>query len=164
MPIGTEIAFLRSILNDTGVANTDEKKVTLRSKKSVLYLQAWQRLLSEYDPLYVQRPFSFNVEPPPGAGGIPGMDPSWITDLKLRQEYEALIEENGNNMRANNRQRSLSDLNDTYPKQAEKYLIASYSTPPYNFEELRGLLDLYITDKAVKTRILDSVAKKMGLK
>jgi len=92
------------------------------------------------------------------------MDPSAIKDPKLRQEYEALIEQNGNNIRANFRQRRLSDLNDRYPKQAEQYLTASYSTPPYNFEELRVFLDKYLTDKAVKTRILDSVAKKMGLK
>lgn len=165
MPIELEIAFLQCLLNDTGAAKPDDEWVTLRGKKAALYLHAWKRLDAMIDPNFdLSVPISINVMPPPGAGIPPGGDPSAITDPNIRKEYEALIEQNRKNIVKYNEQRRLRDLNKVYQRQAEQYLITAYSTPPYNIEELRTLLNQYITDRTIRERILNSVAQRMGLK
>lgn len=103
----------------------------------------------------------FLVNPPAATGPAPGADPETIEDTMLRAEYEAAIEENRQKIEKYAEQYELRKWLKRFPRNAERYIIGAYSTRPFDTMELSGLLEQYEIDKDTRTRILDSVARKI---
>lgn len=87
------------------------------------------------------------------------MSPEEIKDPRLRAKYEAAIAENERKADEFRRQYRLRQLDSSFPRTAEKYLIQAYSKPPSNLHELRGLLNIYQIDKTSARKILDGVSR-----
>ncbi len=59
-------------------------------------------------------------------------------------------------------QHILRNLDRDFSNYAQSYVVEAYSTPPYNWGELKYYLDTYVSDKDVANRLLNEVAEKMG--
>jgi hypothetical protein len=136
-----------------------------RRKKDVeIRLHAWKRLMDAIDPNWDPNDLPLSNVVPPAMLGLPsGATPEAIKDSKLRAEYEAAIEKNRQKAEKYNEQYKLRGWLKRFPPRAERYIVQAYSKPPYNIEELTGLLNQYIRDEQTRTRILDAVKKRMDI-
>lgn len=165
--IETEFALV-SILHGEYIymkgERTDEEWASYRRKGAERFLRAWKRLENaiddDWDPNDIPEA---NVSPPKGIGipGIPGMSPELIKDPVLRAEYEKAIEKNREKIEIRNEQLKLRNTNNRYHRILEKYLVSTYSIPPYANEELSKYVNGYTADEKTRSRILDAVKKNI---
>ena len=125
---------------------TDKDWTIYRQARASISLHLLGRITQETDPN-----FDFNKVPV-----ISSMPPT-AADPKLRTEYEASISTDEAINDKRNQQLQLKQLNKTLVPQEEKYIVRLYSMAPYNPQELKRLLDVYITDAGTKQKIMDQV-------
>ena len=135
-----------------------------RRKGTERWSHAWQRLEDAIDENWDPNDIpEANVSPPKGIGipGIPGMSPELIKDPVLRAEYEKAIERNHEKVKIHNEQIKLRNTKKMYSRIVEKYLVQTYSIPPFANDELRKYLEKFKIDKETQTRIIEAVTKNM---
>jgi len=139
---------------------TDQDWASARRKGAERWFHVWQRLEKAIDKNWDPNDIAeINVPLPPGAAGEAGMSPKYIKDPVLRAKYEAAIEKNREKIRIRNEQLKLRNIRKRYFRIVEKYLVSTYSIPPFNIEDLKQYLDKYIADDKTRARILDAVKK-----
>lgn len=160
IPLYTEISLVLYLIPNAASSLAEHKKAELRSSKTKLWLHAWHRLQGEIivDFDFTDFPL-LNVSPPTDANMPAGIAPEAIQDPKLRAEYEAAIEKNKQKAVTYNKQYHLRKLHKKFAQQLENYLIAAYSIPPYNIDELKQDLNLYVQDEALRNKILTEVTE-----
>lgn len=134
-----------------------------RREKAKLWLEAWRRLETEFDPSFdindrKQLP-TLRVSPPNETGLRAGTPPSAIKDPKLRAQYEVAIAENKRKSQRVDQQFPLLARGPSFRSRAEYVLIQFYSQPPFRTNELRRYLETHLKDAAARKRILDAVEK-----
>ena len=134
-----------------------------RRKKDVeIRLHAWRRLIDAIDPNWDPNERLLSPNAVAMELGLPsGIAPESVKDPKLRAEYEAALERNRQKGRRYSEQSRLRDWLKSYPKSAERYIVLSYSEPPFRLEELKQHLDNYIADEKTRARILAAVTKNI---
>lgn len=129
-----------------------------RREMASFWLHGWQRLEEENS-----KPFDFSKLPeanaaPPAETGLPrGIDPSAVKDSVLRAQYERAIAQAAETAEQFRFRYRLRQLEPSFSRITEGYLVKAYSQPPANLDELTNLLSTYISDNAVRTTILDRV-------
>ena len=161
--IETEFEFVRVIdekYTYSKGTQTDEEWQISRQNGQDRWIHVWQRLEKAIDQNWDINDVPVeNVDLPEGAEGIPGMAPNLIKDPVLRAEYEKAIKENNEKNRIRNEQLKLRNLRNQYAPIIEKYLVSTYSIPPYNIKELKQYLDNYSFAEKTQIRIIDAVTK-----
>lgn len=141
---------------------TDKEWISKRREGSERWFHAWRRLENaidkDWDPNDIP---TENVDLPEGVTGFPGMPPELIKDPALRAEYEQAIRKNREKTEIRNEQLKLRNTKNRYRRIVEKYLISTYSIPPYANEELAKYVNEYIAEEKTRSRILDTVKKNM---
>ena len=135
-----------------------------RTKDTEVRLHAWKRFLEAFDPNWDPKEVIWggNVPPPVATGFSPGVDPAAIQDSALRAEYEEAIRLNNEAIENFEEQNLLHNKwSIMIPDLTERRIIQAYSHPPYATDELRKMLDEYLTDQEVKTRIIQTVEKNI---
>jgi hypothetical protein len=132
-----------------------------RRRRAEFWLKAWQR----WDKAVV-KDFDFSKLPhlnvgPPDHRYPAGVDPECISDPKARAEYEKAIAENAKRTKAFSEQHYLRGLA-FYAGKVEEYIVSVYSAPPPAMEELEKLLDQYVADQGVRTRIVEAVRQNIA--
>ncbi len=166
LSIDTEVALvpLATLRVSNFPQQITNESSSLRLKEAELWLHAWRRIEASIDKNFdFKKVPSFKVTPPSGTHLPTGIAPSEIEDVALRTQYQAALDKNAQVAERYREQRRLQTLNEIFPKQAEEYIVSSYSLLPYNMPELKKLLDEYVVDEKAQNRILDSVAKAMRL-
>jgi len=135
-----------------------------RTERARLWFRAWQRLEREIEPDFnpKDRPPA-QIPPPPGLGiraGAPLPPPQAIRDPKVRKQYEEALEEHRKKQEAYARQVELHDLAKRYLQKAEQYVIATYSSPPFNQPELQQYLADHGISQDARARILKEVDRR----
>ena len=126
-----------------------------RADRTNLWLSAWQRLdqaISSEQELIDAHPKSplFMMN---GIDG--GLTPEQQTERnKANQQRNKWITQLTT-------QKILNHMKTSYSPLAENYLTTVYSEPPYDVDELKRLLDAYISNPATKARILDQVSRNV---
>lgn len=166
MPIELEVDFIKCTIHEKRPVNTTDAERSIwskrRSYKAKSWLHAWQRIENGYvgnfnfDDLPM-----INLAPPTDSGMPSGVSPKAIKNPKLRAEYEAAIKQNEQKTRRYNEQYQIHKMRQRYFALAEKYLISIYSRPPYNVDELKQLLNTYVSDKERRERIVKVVEQRM---
>jgi len=144
---------------------TDEEWASYRRKGTERFFHAWQRLENAIDENWDPNDIpELNVSPPKGIGipGIPGMSPELIKDPVLRAEYEKAIERNREKIKIRNEQIKLRNIKKMYFRIVEKYLVSTYSIPPYDNEEFGKYLNKFTTDEKTRARIVDALTQKIN--
>ena len=163
MPIEAEARFVRFLLPDVLIPklhSSDVELKNIRRETVKLWFHAWHRIETSIDRNFDFKDLGVSTVAPPIETGRPaGVAPEAIKDDKLRAQYEEAILKNNKKIEKYREQRDLHDLDKSFPKLAEQYVILTYSNPPANTEELKSFLETYKIDKATKTRILNAVAK-----
>ena len=160
--IGTEFALV-SILHGqyiyTKGERIDEEWASYRRKGAERFFHAWQRLENAIDEDWDPKkdvPVE-NVDLPKGCSGYPGMPPELIKDPVLRAEYEKAIKKNSEKARIRNEQIKLRSIRKTYFRIVKKYLVSTYSIPPYDNAELQRMLNSGVKDNKTKEQFLKAV-------
>jgi len=165
--ISIETEFdLVSILHEqyeySKVKHTDDEWISTRREGAERWFHAWRRLENaidkDWDPNDIP---TENVDLPEGVTGFPGMPPELIKDPALRAEYEQAIKKNREKTEIRNEQLNLRNTKNRYRRIVEKYLISTYSIPPYANEELSKYVNEYIAEEKTRSRILDTVKKNI---
>jgi len=164
--IETEFALV-SILHGqyiyTKGKRTDEQWASHRRKGVKRFFHAWQRLENAIDPTWEPDDVpKINIDLPKGVPGFPGMPPEMIKDPVLRAEYEQAIKKNREKIKIRNEQLKLRNIKKRYFRIVEKYLVSTYSIPPYDNEELEEYLNKYITDEKTRAQIVDALTKRIN--
>lgn len=134
-----------------------------RTADMILWFQAWKRLHDTIDPTWDQDDLpESNVAPPPAASMRAGVAPEAIKDPGLRAKYEAAIEANRKKAERYREQHRARNLKRTFCRTAERYIVAAYSHPPHNMNELRELLVRYVADDDTRRRITQAVRANVG--
>ncbi len=139
----------------------DEQWPNLRKVLAMPWLTAWKDLehlidpeWNPSDPQNIIAPYT----PPPGVAFPPsGASPDMIKDPEVRADYKKYLKNKERISAKNYEQRKLIKLKQEYAEKMEYYIIGIYSFPPSDLEELKRLLDEYISDTAKKARILTTV-------
>jgi hypothetical protein len=158
-----ETRLLRFLTRDLNSKDVPGKWTAERITKARLWLHAWRRLERG-----INRSFDFNdrstlnVMPPRETGLPSGVAPEAIRDAALRGKYEAALAANSKKIQEYSRQFRLRSLDQTFPKDAERYLARVYGEPPNNQAELRGLLSTYGVNQSAKQRLLAGVRKRIA--
>jgi len=163
--IETEFALV-SILHGqyiyTKGERTDEQWASDRRKGVKRFFHAWQRLENAIDPTWEPDDVpKINIDLPKGVPGFPGMPPEMIKDPVLRAEYEQAIEKNREKIKIRNEQLKLRNIEKRYFRIVEKYLVSTYSIPPYDNGELHRLLEAGVKDKKTRAQFLKAIATKL---
>lgn len=167
IPVETEMKLVGHVGSDTilpggpeGQAWADQRRADVKA-----HLHAWKRMADTLDPNWNPSDLPSTSAPlPPGVDLPPGVAPESIKDPKLRAEYEASIEKNNQKARKYSEQYSLRNLQKSFLKHSEKYVVNAYSKPPLNADELNGFLQTYVADQASRERILKAVAQRISEK
>jgi hypothetical protein len=140
----------------------DEKSwATLRQEDSKMYLRAYSRMQGLYDKDWDPKKAGWRVVVPPEGSGIPiGGNPDDIKDPKLKAQYLAMLEARQRKAEADYDQSEVRRLMDRWLPRAEARLVGAYAKKPLADEELRKLLEEYLTDVKATDRIMDAVQKK----
>ena len=139
-------------------APTAEAFAERRRKDVEVRLHALKRLMDAINPRWNPNEVPRSPNAVATDFGFPGtIAPESIKDATLRAKYEAAIAENRRKIERYTEQHKLRPWLDTFPKNAERYIIQAYSHPPCNVEELRKSLDEYKVDESIKARILNAV-------
>ncbi|MFH1968805.1 MAG: hypothetical protein ABIJ53_00645 [Verrucomicrobiota bacterium] len=166
IPLPLELELIGHVMTPIGISNASNTNdfSQLRKEDVAIRLHAWRRLINAIDPKWDPDEFIMgpNMILSPGVQDG-GTSPDAIKDPRLRAEYEAAIQRNRQKSERHAEQYKLQDWLKRYPKRAEKYIVQAYSQPPFNLEELRQALDIYLTDKETKARILDAVEKSIEI-
>ena len=143
------------------VGSPDEEWASTRLKGTERFFHAWQRMEKATDPNWNPNE---NVPlmhvPVPGAVRYPGIPPERIKDPILRAEYEQAIRKIREKRKIHSEQHELRNIKTRYFRIVEKYLVSTYSIPPYDNEELEEYLNKYITDEKTRTQIVDALTRK----
>jgi len=140
----------------------DAQWVRIRREDVQVRLHAWKRLLDAIDPNWDPNDIpAINLVPPVAAGLPSGVAPEAIKDPKLRAEYEAAIEKNSKKAVRYRRQSNMRKWLKRFPETTEEYIVAAYSTPPYNTDELKQLLERYGVEEQTRLKIIDAVTKNI---
>ncbi len=165
IPLSLNLELIGHVTTFTSTTHAPEGEdfAQRRSKDVVVRLQAWRRLINAIDPNWNpdEHIMGENIDPPAATGLPTGVAPAAIKDPKLRAAYEEEIQRNRQKAERYREQYEALKWLKRYPKRAEESIIAAYSQPPFKLEELRQALDIYLTDKETKTRILDTVEKSV---
>lgn len=134
-----------------------------RSKKTELWLHAWQRLEKETDTTFdvndrKNQP-AMRVYPPLETGMPAGTPPAAIKDVRLRAKYETAIADNRRKSEKLGQQMSLRLHGPSFKSRAERWLVQAYSQAPGRSAELNRYLNVYIRDIKTRRRILSEVHK-----
>lgn len=142
---------------------TDKEWASVRRKGAERWFHAWQRLENAIDPNWDPNDIPVeNVSPPKGYFiGIPGMPPEMIKDPVLRAEYEKAIEKNCEKTKIRNEQLKLRSTKKRYFRIVEKYLLSTYSIPPYDNAELRSLLNTGVRNDKTREQFLKTIEAKV---
>ena len=138
-----------------------------RTIDTAIRLHAWIRLTNAIDPSWDSSEVISSAITPPDSiirkigHWRSGMDPKNIIDSTARAEYEELVRLNRENQRKNYNQTEYRIWQRKFPKNTERYIIRAYSNPPFALDELRGMLNDQLPDKAAKDRIIEAVEKNM---
>jgi len=164
MPLDVECRLVRNVQRKTDVDGKPiegEARAQLRRRQATLWLHAWQRIENTIDKNWDPNKTRYAKVCPPAATGLsPGVAPSAIKDPKLRAEYEAAIEANRQKIARATLQIRARDLKKYWIPGAERFIIRSYIEAPAGDDELKSLLDSYVSDLAKRARILDAVKNK----
>jgi hypothetical protein len=141
---------------------TDGEWVSNRRKGAERFFHAWQRLEDSIDENWDPNDIPVeNVDLPEGVAGFSGMPPEMIEDAVLRAEYEKAIERNREKIKIRNEQLKLRNIKKTYFRIVKKYLVSTYSIPPYDNEELEEYLNKYIAGEKIRAQIVDALTQKI---
>jgi hypothetical protein len=165
LSIKTELDLMGCVATLTVFSDSPKgEEFAKRRKKDVeIRLHGWKRLIDAIDPKWDpnDKPFT-NVLPPIGTTISAGGSPEDIKDPKLRAEYEVAIEKNRQKSENYLLQSDLQKWQKEYLFVAEQYIIKSYSTPPFNLDELKQYLEKYKIDKQSRDKILNTVQKNIN--
>ena len=143
----------------------DAQWVRIRREDVQVRLHAWGRLLDAIDPNWdpndPNNQFVRNVAPPRNTRMPAGVTPEAIKDPILRGEYEAAIEKNKQKLEEWNKQYRARMWLDGFPETTEQYIVAAYSTPPYDTDELKQLLERYSVEEQTSLKIIDAVTRNI---
>ncbi len=159
LPMTDRVLFTEFLMLDPPVMGEKDWRV-LREQKARLWLETWRGAAGSVDPTFnvEDRPL-INVPTPLGSGVPDGSSPDSIKDPRLRAEYESAITQNVEKARRYNDQYWLLRNLTHFREDTERYLVNAYSRPPQDAPELDGLLTRYLSDKAMRSRILEGVRK-----
>ena len=172
LPTEVELSLvmrLRAKIEPT--AEAPERKDVLR--KQQLLFHAWRRMERETDPNYKSGLDDLAVENVPLAidptqlspaiaplkGVVSGMDPAWISDLRLRQSYEAAIARNNAKIAEGNRQGFLRANKELFVKHAEAFLTNAIRTGAVTDAEVISEVNS-LNDNTVKERVAAQIKRK----
>lgn len=144
---------------------TDEEFARCRRRNIEARLAVLKRLTDAIDPNWDPNEMMPSYKIVAVRMGLPSSTvPESIEDPKLRAEYIAALQEYKDKHDKWSRQYALHKWLARYPKNVERQAISSYSSRPYNIEELQTYLDKYETESEAKKRILDAVSRNMKMK
>ncbi len=172
MSLGRRTFFVRHlhyVPSSEATSITGETWSNLRRRRATLWLSTWQELNSASDA-----PVNSNVRLI--APNVPDrkylltrrliinghINPNEIADPQIREKYKADLETYNKATEKFNEQHDYQQIKEGYFPAAARFIIAAYSSTPYNTDELRQYLDKYITDPETKTNILNAVAKNIA--
>lgn len=136
----------------------DKDWASYRIARASISLHALGRIAKATDRNFDFSKLPIDARPPLGANGIgTGMSPELITDPKVRADYEARIKASEVINAKYQEQYQLKLMTGTLVPQEERYIVDLYSIQPYNGQELKRLLDTYLSDPGMKQRIMDKV-------
>jgi hypothetical protein len=163
MPLEVECELVRYVASDAdaeGRILTPEARGEVRRQQVVRWRHAWQRIVNTIDDEWDPSDTGIGNFRPPGPWGPAGMAAKDIRDPKLRAEYEAAITANEQKIARAMLQRRARDLREFWVPGAERFIIWSYSEEPERTEELKALLEQYVSDVARRHEILESVKQR----
>lgn len=143
---------------------TDKEWSDARRNGSDMWFKTWRRLEDAIDDKWDSNILPVaNVVPPKGVAGIsfPGMSPEMIKDPIIRAEYERAIRKNREKVKIRNEQLKLRGIKNRYRRVIERYLVSTYSIPPYANKELEKYLNKYVAEEKTRANIIDEVTKKI---
>ncbi len=159
MPLEVQCAIVSFVQHDRdaeGRALSEGALAQVRRVRASLWLQAWQRIDRSIDEEWSPADTGAANVVPPG-GGPAGMDPAAISDPVLRAQYEADIAANRQKIIRATEQFRARDLRKYWVPTAKRVLIRLYMEAPNGTEELRALLEEYISDASDREQVLDAV-------
>ena len=169
LPLGMRAYFVEHLTyvpghGISGVTGNDWAH--LRSERAELWLRTWQQISQQgkdhssivlVKPQMPPRKFTSQIVSNNGV-----VDPNKITDTAERAKYMAALKKYQNNYQLMQEQQVIGRIGENFFPLATKNIISEYSSPPYDSQELKRLLDTYVDDAATKQKILDQVAKNIA--
>jgi len=168
MPLGMRAYFVEHLtyVPGHGVSGvTGGSWSRLRSKRAELWLGAWQQISQRskdnssivlVKPQMPPRKFTSQVVSNNGV-----VDPSKITDAAERAKYIAALKEYQNNRQLIMEQQAIGRISADFFPLATKNIIAAYSSPPYNTNELSQYLSKTQIDSETSDEILTKVKQNI---
>jgi hypothetical protein len=166
IPVETEVELVLNLGGDAERLRGRTRETEwgdARGRRMELWFHAWRRLEAEMDKGFdpEARP-ALKVHAPHGTNLPAGVAPEAIADPKLRAEYEEAVAANRRKVQAYTRQYQLRQLNEMFSKQAERYVVEMYSTPPFDSAELGRRLEESLPSQESRQRILDAVTARIA--
>jgi hypothetical protein len=157
IPLEIEVNLVMRLLqNESYSSGVFADSAEARRAKVQLFLGALQRAdgLIDHQFNFDDLP-ALNVRVP----GVPmaGMDPNAVEDPQVRAAYKAAIESNSKKAQTRLEQTKLLRLEQRLLRSGEPLIKRLYSNVPGGAEELRGLLDKYLTDTALKEHLQSTI-------
>jgi hypothetical protein len=146
--IGTEINSLPEAPKE------DPEWRSWRRERLEFWLKAIDLIDRNEDPAFNPNDVPLvNVAPPPAAGLMSGVDPRYIKDPKLRQEYEQAIKHEAEKAKRYNLQYGLRQLDTNWTESIRVYIIGQYSAEPKDVREIKTLIDHTISKDSRKEQL-----------
>lgn len=134
-----------------------------RSNDAVLALQVWKRVKDSIDPTFDPvKDTPRTVMPPAAVPGAVGLSPDSIKDPELREKYRAELAEQRKRGIRYSQQTSNRELDRTFSPKVEDALVQLYSLPPSKLDELKGHLEKFVSDRAMREHIVGRVETNLG--
>lgn len=113
--------------------------------------------VSVLGPVYMRVPPPMEVNLPNGDG-----NPDMIDDPVLKRKWLDAIASNDAKIAQVGRMVDFEVGSRAFRAKMERYIKRCYALPPYEIDELKKLLEVYVGDKTARDRILTSVRKVWG--
>lgn len=167
IPLNLELMLINHVTSIKGLSDTSVTNnfLQLRKQDITVHLHAWRRVLNGVDSEWDSDEVIIdpNSVIPANVNWVSGESPHAIKDPQLRAVYQAALQQRRQQLEKRDEQIRLRQWLENDLKNVEKHIIQAYSRPPFNLEELRQVLDVYLNDKGIKTRILDAVGRNIEM-
>lgn len=156
-PIDTEVMLMLHLQDDWDYRRNEvaiDQWQADRQTRVRRWLKVWNRLREEKLrwEKKVGGPYRLNMRPPLGA----------MKDPALRKEYEDARAENSRRAEISQKKSNLKNLDSRFTASAKRYIVNTYSNPPFANEELEKLLTESGLDANTRAEIVNEVKKRQS--
>lgn len=143
------------------LASLKGKELALtRTQLATLWLDTWREVDSVVKGFDFGDPPVMNV-PAPGAT-TPGASPDTIKDPEIRRQYDAAVAANDAKGERRNHMYMFALKANGFFMRAERAITGFYRVKPYDNEELARLLEVYVSNRETRERMLSVVREHTG--